>query len=95
MPQREPFIDHNVMTQLLEPGELLYLRAKFYDPSFIRVLQAQRDAMKERIAMLDPALAKTPEEYFQKAKDMHLALSFWNEFLMFIEAWKLPPGAPE
>lgn len=94
MPQREPFIDHNLMTQL-DPGELRFLRAKFYDPSFTRVLQMQRDAMKDRIAQQDPATAKTPEEYFQKAKDMHLALSFWDEFLMFIEAWKLPPGAPE
>lgn len=91
---REPLIDNFVMEQF-DPGEQKYLRVKFSDPSFQRFLMLQRDAAQKRIALLDPAKAKTPDEFFQSAKEMHLALAFWNEFLTYMEAWKQLAGAPD
>lgn len=91
---REMLLDNNVMEQF-DPGEQKYLRVKFSDPSFYRFLELQRDAAQKRIAMLDPVKSKSPEEFFQSAKEMHLALSFWNEFLIYMEAWKQLAGAPD
>lgn len=83
----------NEIFDTLEPHEAMILRAKFADPLLKKFLASQVEAAKREFVGLDPAKAKSPEDYFQSAKDARLVLQFWTDFLHFAEDWGKFPEA--
>jgi len=69
------------------------LKHKLVDPVFQQFVALQLEAAKQQIAEI-PMEGKTPEVYFQAAKDARLVLQFWTSFQNFIVDWK-PKGAPQ
>ncbi len=78
-------VDNEAFRSLPETTRII-LRVKFADADFKIFLKSQIEAQKRQIAELDPE-GKSPEVFYQTAKDMRLVLQFWMSFLDFAEDW--------